>query len=128
MKVAIETPCGILNMSLEELTNEQLKSLLKQHASSLLASSINQELTKREEGYREWLADFKQRLAEDRENYGRRFYARRDSIDIGPFPTNGLAWEWADRNLKGRGGIVWEMATGPRQWIGLPSSRVTEGG
>jgi hypothetical protein len=52
---------------------------------------------------------FRERFAEQREECSRRFYVRQDEIDIGPFPNNGIAWEWAERNLMRNGcRMVWE--------------------
>jgi hypothetical protein len=49
MKVAV--------MSLEELTDEQLEILLQKNPNSLLVAPINEELAKREEGYRQYWAE-----------------------------------------------------------------------
>ena len=51
---------------------------------------------------------FHERLAEEREECSRRFYVRQDEIDIGPFPNNGIAWEWAERT----GTIAYEVVCG----------------
>jgi hypothetical protein len=38
----------------------------------------------------------------------RKFYVRRDGVNIGPFPTNRDAGEWVDRNLNTRRATIWE--------------------